>query len=115
MKNYYLIPVRYPPTEEVFFVQNAGDPDAGTGLKKSSVVEKIRLADAEAVRNGSHTDSEVKVHVLSEEPKIINPNGKVSELCFRKLLIKSQVEPITRDRSSLQEKVKEIGYHRHCT
>lgn len=66
---------RYPPTDEVFFVQNAGDPAAGTGLNKSSVVQKISLAEAEALRNGSHAEPEVKVHVLSEEPKVINPNG----------------------------------------
>ncbi|CEI61929.1 unnamed protein product [Fusarium venenatum] len=46
-----------PPTDEVFFVQSAGSPDAGTGLEKSSIIQKISLADAEALRNGSHTQS----------------------------------------------------------
>ncbi|RKL17296.1 hypothetical protein BFJ68_g4800 [Fusarium oxysporum] len=64
-----------PPTEEVFFVQNAGDPDAGTGLAKSSVIQKISLAEAEALKNGSHTESQVKITVVDSNPQVINPNG----------------------------------------
>ncbi|RBR19606.1 hypothetical protein FVER53590_10940 [Fusarium verticillioides] len=64
-----------PPTEEVFFVQNAGDPDAGTGLAKSSVIQKISLAEAEALKNGSHTESQVKITVVDSDPQVINPNG----------------------------------------
>lgn len=68
---------RNPPTEEVFFVQSAGSPDAGTGLKKSSIVQKISLAEAEALRNGSHTQSQVKIVVVDSEPQVINPNGTI--------------------------------------
>ncbi|KAF4487997.1 gluconolactonase [Fusarium agapanthi] len=65
-----------PPTEEVFFVQNAGDPDAGTGLAKSSVIQKTSLAEAEALKNGSHTESQVKITVVDSDPQVINPNGE---------------------------------------
>ncbi|KAH0439234.1 evolved d-pantonohydrolase [Colletotrichum camelliae] len=65
----------YPPMEEVFFVQNAGSPDAGTGLNKSSIVQKISLADAEALRNGTLGTEEVTVHVVPSNPQVINPNG----------------------------------------
>ncbi|KAF4979796.1 hypothetical protein FZEAL_4070 [Fusarium zealandicum] len=67
--------VWYPPTEEVFFVQNAGDPAAGTGLNKSSVIQKISLAEAEAMRNGSHTAAQVNIDVVPSTPQVINPNG----------------------------------------
>ncbi|KAK1638071.1 D-lactonohydrolase [Colletotrichum phormii] len=67
--------VWYPPTEEVFFVQNAGPPAAGTGLNKSSIVQKIRLADAEALRNGSLGTKEVTVTTVPSNPQVINPNG----------------------------------------
>lgn len=66
---------RYPPTDEVFFVQNAGDPDAGTGLNKSSVIQKISLSEAEALRNGSHEASEIKITIVDSKPQVINPNG----------------------------------------
>ncbi|KAM0287551.1 hypothetical protein ACHAO9_007580 [Fusarium lateritium] len=64
-----------PGTEEVFFAQNAGDPAAGTGLKKSSVVQKISLSDAEAVKNGTHISEEVEVKVVDSTPQVVNPNG----------------------------------------
>ncbi|XEV03252.1 hypothetical protein FSHL1_008539 [Fusarium sambucinum] len=64
-----------PSTEEVFFVQSAGSPDAGTGLEKSSIIQKISLADAEGLRNGSHTQSHVDITVVDSEPQVINPNG----------------------------------------
>ncbi|KAF4455802.1 putative lactonohydrolase [Fusarium austroafricanum] len=64
-----------PRTEEVFFVQNAGDPAAGTGLAKSSVVQKISLADAEALKNGSHTQSQINITIVDSKPQVINPNG----------------------------------------
>ncbi|KAF5020313.1 hypothetical protein F66182_7689 [Fusarium sp. NRRL 66182] len=67
--------VWYPPTDEVFFVQNAGDPAAGTGLNKSSVIQKISLAEAEALRNGSHTQSQVGITIVDSAPQVINPNG----------------------------------------
>ncbi|KAI0621142.1 Lactonase [Pyrenophora tritici-repentis] len=64
----------YPRTDEVFFVQNAGPPAAGTGLKKSSIIQKILLSDAEKVRNGSLKAAPVTV-VPTQNPQIINPNG----------------------------------------
>ncbi|KAF4946051.1 hypothetical protein FSARC_14289 [Fusarium sarcochroum] len=67
--------VWYPPTDEVFFVQNAGAPAAGTGLNKSSIIQKISLKEAEAVRKGSHSSDEVKVTVVPSDPQVINPNG----------------------------------------
>ncbi|QKD62449.2 uncharacterized protein FOBCDRAFT_254400 [Fusarium oxysporum Fo47] len=65
--------VWYPPTEEVFFVQNAGAPAAGTGLNKSSIIQKISLKEADAVRKGKQ--DEVKVTVVDSNPQVINPNG----------------------------------------
>lgn len=59
----------------MFFVQNAGALDAGTGLNKSSVVQKISLAEADAVRTGAHNQSEVTVTVVPSNPQVINPNG----------------------------------------
>ncbi|KAM0543441.1 hypothetical protein ACHAPJ_012305 [Fusarium lateritium] len=67
--------VWYPPTEEVFFVQNAGDPAAGTGLAKSSVIQKISLDEAEALKNGTHAQSQVKITIVDSAPQVINPNG----------------------------------------
>ncbi|EQB48609.1 hypothetical protein CGLO_12146 [Colletotrichum gloeosporioides Cg-14] len=61
------------PTEEVFFVQNAGAPAAGTGLNKSSIIQKISLAEAEAVRTGSRANATVTV--VPSQPQVINPNG----------------------------------------
>ncbi|KAI9875821.1 MAG: hypothetical protein M1823_007392, partial [Watsoniomyces obsoletus] len=40
--------VWYPPTDEVFFVQNAGAKAAGTGLNKSNLIFKISLSQAAA-------------------------------------------------------------------
>ncbi|KAF6812289.1 evolved d-pantonohydrolase [Colletotrichum plurivorum] len=65
----------YPPTDEMFFVQNAGALDAGTGLNKSSIVQKVSLADAEALRNGSLGADEVTVTTVPSNPQVINPNG----------------------------------------
>lgn len=64
----------YPARDEVFFVQNAGAPAAGTGLNKSSIVQKISLAEAEAVRKGSLSAVTVTV-VNTSNPQVINPNG----------------------------------------
>ncbi|KAF9873495.1 evolved d-pantonohydrolase [Colletotrichum karsti] len=65
--------VWYPPTEEVFFVQNAGAPAAGTGLNKSSIIQKISLEEAEAVRKGLRNAANVTV--VPSNPQVINPNG----------------------------------------
>lgn len=67
---------RNPTTDEMFFVQNAGDPDAGTGLTKSSIIQKISLLDAEELRNGTFGATAVPVHTVPSTPQVINPNGK---------------------------------------
>ncbi|XP_014557813.1 hypothetical protein COCVIDRAFT_25602 [Bipolaris victoriae FI3] len=64
----------YPPTNEVFFVQNAGPPAAGTGLNKSAIIQKIAIADAEKVRKGSLKSVPISI-VNTSNPQIINPNG----------------------------------------
>jgi len=58
----------------VFFVQNACAKAAGTGLNKSSIIQKISLSDAEKVRNGSLEAAPVTV-VDTSTPQVINPNG----------------------------------------
>lgn len=74
--------VWYPPTEEVFFVQNAGAPAAGTGLNKSSIIQKISLKEAEALRKGTLGKDEVKVTVVdTANPQVVNPNGKSIQSC----------------------------------
>lgn len=75
MPNHELIIRRYPPTDEVFFVQNAGAPAAGTGLQKSSIIQKISLSEAEAVRKSTQQKDEVAVKVVKSNPPVINPNG----------------------------------------
>lgn len=65
-------------TDEVFFVQNAGAKNASTGLKKSSIIEKISLADAAAVSHKSNAVGLVNVSTVSSSPMVINPNGKFS-------------------------------------
>lgn len=67
--------VWHPPTNDVFFVQNAGAKAAGTGLNKSAIVQKISLDQAEAVTHKANASGEVDVVVLGESPQVINPNG----------------------------------------
>ena len=55
-------------------MQNAGAPAAGTGLNKSSIIQKISLSDAEKVRNGSLEAAPVTM-VNTSNPQVINPNG----------------------------------------
>lgn len=64
----------HPDADEVFFVQNAGARAAGTGLNKSSIIQKISLADAEKVRQGTLKEVPITV-VNTANPQIINPNG----------------------------------------
>ena len=59
----------------MFFVQNAGAPDAGTGLNKSSIILKIDLAEAAAVSDKRNASGAVKVHKVDSNPPVINPNG----------------------------------------
>ena len=65
--------VWYPPTDEVFFVQNAGHPDTGTGLNKSSIVQKISMD--EAMKVAAKELDYVQVHRVDSNPQVINPNG----------------------------------------
>ena len=67
---------RYPTTDEVFFVQNAGAMAAGTGLNKSNIIQKISLPAAQAFANGTNQTAEVEVTTVSPEPNVINSNGK---------------------------------------
>ncbi|KAI5459010.1 evolved D-lactonohydrolase [Mariannaea sp. PMI_226] len=70
--------VWYPPTDEVFFVQNAGAPAAGTGLEKSAIIQKISLLEAETSRRSMAKNSEVTVTVVESNPPVVNPNGATS-------------------------------------
>lgn len=70
---------RYPPTDEVFFVQNAGADAAGTGLNKSSIIQKISVAEAEAVKDSRNATGNVTVTVVPSNPQVINPNGMFRE------------------------------------
>ncbi|CAJ2513040.1 Uu.00g011590.m01.CDS01 [Anthostomella pinea] len=65
----------YPPTDEMFFVQNAGAPAAGTGLNKSSIVLKIALSEAAAVSSRRNATGSVNVQTVDSSPMVINPNG----------------------------------------
>lgn len=67
----------------MFFVQNAGAKDAGTGLQKSAIIEKISLADAAAVSDKSDAAGLVNVTTVPSSPTILNPNGKQSAPFFR--------------------------------
>lgn len=68
---------RFPPTDEVFFVQNAGAPAAGTGLKKSAIIEKVSLIGVSALSNLTDASDLVIVTTVDSDPTVINPNGKV--------------------------------------
>ncbi|KAI0152505.1 calcium-dependent phosphotriesterase [Hypoxylon sp. NC0597] len=66
--------VWYPPTDEMFFVQNAGAAAAGTGLNKSNVILKIALSEAAAVSDIRNATGSVNVHTV-DAPSILNSNG----------------------------------------
>lgn len=68
--------VWYPPTDEVFFVQNAGAEAAGTGLAKSAIIQKIALSQADAVTSQVDATGRVDVVVVDSQPQVINPNGE---------------------------------------
>ncbi|KAH7303910.1 hypothetical protein B0I35DRAFT_364025 [Stachybotrys elegans] len=67
--------VWHPPTEEVFFAQNAGAKAAGTGLHRSSVIQKVSLSEAMAVSHLRNGVGKVQVQVVDFQPAVINPNG----------------------------------------
>ncbi|KAI2620080.1 calcium-dependent phosphotriesterase [Hypoxylon sp. NC1633] len=66
--------VWYPPTDEMFFVQNAGVAAAGTGLNKSNVILKISIPEAMAVSTLRNANGSVTVHTV-DAPAILNSNG----------------------------------------
>ncbi|RXK40930.1 hypothetical protein M231_01778 [Tremella mesenterica] len=68
-------PVWYPPTDEMFFAQSAGPPAAGTGLHKSSIIQKISLTEAETLSLTGNGTGWVEVVTVNAYPPIINPNG----------------------------------------
>lgn len=59
----------------MFFVQNAGARAAGTGLNKSAIIQKISLAQADAVTSLANATGQVNVTVVPSNPTVINPNG----------------------------------------
>ena len=69
---------RYPPTDEVFFVQNAGAKAAGTGLQKSAITQKIALSQVANVTASGERSVAGKVDVVTVDanPAIVNPNGE---------------------------------------
>jgi len=67
--------VWYKAKDEMFFVQNAGNPDAGTGLNKSAAIYKISLKEADAVKNTRNAVGKVTVTLVKSTPEVPNPNG----------------------------------------
>lgn len=67
---------RYEPTDEVFFVQNAGSKAAGTGLNKSGIIQKVALSQVDAVKNQTNATGEVDVILVPSNPLVVNPNGR---------------------------------------
>ncbi|CAG8932842.1 unnamed protein product [Penicillium salamii] len=66
---------RVKESDEVFFVQNAGAKNAGTGLKKSAIIEKISLAQAAAVSDKTDAVGLVNITTVPSSPVVLNPNG----------------------------------------
>ena len=58
-------------------MQNAGAKEAGTGLNKSAVTQKISLSQAAAAAATGERNATgiVNVTVVDANPSIINPNG----------------------------------------
>ena len=65
----------YPPTDEIFFAQNAGARAAGTGLERSNDIYKISLEQAAVVAAKDGRDS-VDVVRVDANPQVINSNGE---------------------------------------
>ncbi|KAI1386517.1 calcium-dependent phosphotriesterase [Hypoxylon trugodes] len=66
--------VWYPPTDDMFFAQNAGVPAAGTGLNKSNIIMKISVPEAAAVSHLRNATGSVKIQTV-DAPAIKNTNG----------------------------------------
>ena len=62
-------------TDEVFFVQNAGAKDAGTGLNKSAIIEKISLSQLTGVSAKRNVSGQIDVITVPSKPQVVNPNG----------------------------------------
>ena len=62
----------------MFFAQNAGATDAGTGANKSAIIQKISLAQAaRAASPGIQNNTGVvEVQTVNTNPPVINPNGE---------------------------------------
>ncbi|KAH8896211.1 calcium-dependent phosphotriesterase [Thozetella sp. PMI_491] len=68
-------PVWFKATDEMFFVQNAGSKAAGTGIQKSSIIQKISLAEVGAYSAQRNATGKVTVTVVNSNPTVVNPNG----------------------------------------
>lgn len=64
-------------------MQNAGAVAAGTGLAKSAIIQKISLAQADAVKTVANASGQVTVTVVPSNPIVNNPNGQSSTSLFR--------------------------------
>ncbi|KAL6245985.1 hypothetical protein RBB50_007138 [Rhinocladiella similis] len=67
--------VWYPPTDEMFFVQNAGAKASGTGLNKSNIIQKISLSQAAQFSTQRNASGHVNVTTVNANPTVINSNG----------------------------------------
>jgi gluconolactonase len=68
--------IRYPATDEMFFVQNAGAPAAGTGMAKSAIIQKISLsAVTPSIASQRNASGSVQIEVVDSNPIVMNPNG----------------------------------------
>lgn len=56
-------------------MQNAGANDAGTGLNKSAIIQKISLAEAAQVSSVRNATGKVTVTTVPSNPMVVNPNG----------------------------------------
>jgi hypothetical protein len=74
-KPYQLMLPRYPPTDEVFFVQNAGATAAGTGLNKSNIIQKISLSQVAQFSTQRNASGDINVTTVNANPTVVNSNG----------------------------------------
>jgi gluconolactonase len=63
----------------MFFVQNAGAKDAGTGLNKSNIIQKISLKQVQEVVESRNASRRVDVVTVNANPPIINSNGRLPQ------------------------------------
>lgn len=67
---------RYPPTDEMFFVQSSGNPLTGTGLHKSAIIQKVSVKQAMGFSEQRNAVGDVDVIKVDSMPQVINPNGE---------------------------------------